>query len=608
MMLNSQRFLFPRCGRSNGLLSRFNRLWLGGFLPLTLAAALSPKPVVAAERVTLTYGFAEISTSVESLRAYGERGEINSELAPYINFLNEEQRSQFRQTLQLTQDVSPVEISQFLYSSLGENILRYLGDIVRTQGRLDGAKALRGALVLAAAEPEGFSLLGVLDNFPTHNVRIDSQRAFRALNAVTGLIEDTDSAIAAIERQAKPRTLVSPTVPKLPVLAQPGPDAVTTQTLMVVDEARNRSLTTDLYLPDRGSIRGGVPVIVISHGLAGDRKGFVNVAQHLASHGFAVAALDHPGSDRTQLEALLSGSATEVADPTEFSDRPRDVSYLLDELTRLSQPNGPFANRFDLEQVGIIGHSFGGYTALALAGAKLNFETLEANCESDEFIYNAANPSMVLQCTALLAPAQFNADLRDERIQAVMAMNPVTSSLFGPEGFSQIAIPTLLVSGSEDPLAPALLEQIRPFTWLNQPLDTDTAQPVTDIPSHYLALIQGGSHLYDPPDQVEGAEASPLASELINADIPLAHSYLKALSLGFMQAEVERNPIYRNALDDASIVQLGQQPLPLLLVDSLTEEMLNPPAPEVPEVPEAPEAPEDLPMGASPIANPVPDT
>ncbi|MGB7248731.1 MAG: alpha/beta fold hydrolase [Phormidesmis sp.] len=564
-------------------LSLLSSLCLGAVLPFAIAT-----PAAAAERVTLTYGFAEISVSVEALRAYEERGEIDKELAPYIDFLSPEQRSQLRQTLQARQDVGPVKISQFLYSSIGQNILRYLGDIVQTQSRRDGAKGLRGALVLAAAEPGGLSLLGVLENFPTSNVRIDSQRVFQALNAFTGLIRDTDGAIAAITDQSRPSQFVTADALTLSERVQKGPYAVTQQNLMVEDRERDRVLPTDLYLPDKPA----AALIVISHGLAGDRQGFAEMAEYLASHGYAVAALDHPGSNRDQLEALLRGSAQEIAKPTEFSDRPRDVSYLLDELTRLNAPNNPLANRLDMNTIGIIGHSFGGYTALALAGAQLDFDTLQTNCDSDEFIFNAANPSMLLQCTALLAPEQFSNNLQDERIKAVMAINPVTSSLFGPSGFSQIAIPSLLVAGSSDPIAPALLEQIQPFTWLNRSVSMETSSEAGSAgPDHFLALIQGGSHLYNLPE-LDNTDVS-LVNELVSADIPLAYSYLKALSLGFMQAELDQDPFYQAALNDASIVQIGQSPLPLYIVNSLTEDMLKPaealpveeiPAEETPDI------------------------
>ena len=556
--------------------------WMAGLCLSALIPFASATSASAAERVTLTYGFVEISTTVDALQSYADTGIADRELNAYLRFLSTEQRTQFRQALQVRQDIDHVQMSQFLYSAIGDNILRVMGNIIQTQGRQDGAKGLRGALVLAAAEPEGLSLLSVLDQFPTDNVRIDSQRAFRAFGALTGLIQDTDRAIAAIRAQSAPASLMQANAPTLDALSAPGPYAVTAETITVVDRDRNRDLITDLYLPTDAPPAG---IIVISHGLAGDRKGFVTVANHLASHGYAIAALEHPGSNTARLYDLFRGVASEVSDPTEFSDRPYDVSYLLDELTRMNEPGDTLAGRLDPNRIGIIGHSFGGYTALALSGAQLDYDTLQANCDSIAFIYGGANPSMALQCTALLDPAQFDENLRDARIQAVIALNPVTSSLFGPEGFAELAIPSLMVSGSVDPVAPALPEQIQPFTWLNEGDRAAEESNPTQRPAHYLALIEGGSHLYDPLD-IEGADRVALANGLVNADPELGYSYLKALSLGFLCAELEQDPVYQDAFDDASIVQLGAQPLPLYIVRSLTAAMLNPPpAPTEPLTP-----------------------
>ncbi|MGB3300736.1 MAG: alpha/beta hydrolase [Phormidesmis sp.] len=571
---------FRRLPRTLGFLSG---LFLAGLLP-ALAFPLA-RPAAGAERVTLSYGFVEISTSVASLREYAESGKVNDELAPYLRFLSAEQRSQFRTVLQAQQNISPVEVSQFLYSSIGGGILRSLGTIVRTQSRRNGAKGLRGALVLAAAEPDGLSALGVIEKFPTDTVRIDSQGVFQAIGGFSELITSTRTALAAIEAQAEPIGALK-SASSLPDLAQPGPYGVETQTLTVVDSGRDRTLSVDLYLPMSSSaavLTRSAPLVIASHGLAGDRRGFAVIGKHLASHGFAVAALDHPGSDRAQFEALLTGSTQEIADPTEFSERPRDVSYLLDELTRLNVANGPLANRLDMEKIGIIGHSFGGYTALALAGAKLDFDTLQANCNSPKLIFNAADPSMLLQCTALEAPEQFSENLRDERIQSVMAMNPITSSVFGPAGFSQLAVPSLLVAGSADPIAPALLEQIRPFIWLSeaQPSifnDPSNGIELADSSEHYLALIEGGSHLYEALE-LDNTDVS-FANSLVSPDIGLSDRYLKALSLGFMQMTIANNPDYQNAFTSSSIVKLGQPPLPLYVISSLTEEMLRP----VPEI------------------------
>ena len=526
------------------------------------------RPAAAAERVTLTFGFAEVSTSVEALRAYGERGEISNELKFYLGLLSEEQRLQFRQALQARQDIEPYRLSKFLRSSIGNNILRYLGDVVQTAGRRDGSRGLRGALVLSAAEPEGLSLLGVLENFPTSTVRIDSLRGFQIVSGITAQIEDTSNAIAAVKNRSA-LTFQNDPLTALPDLFEPGPYDIQTQVLNVYDASRDRTLPTTLYLPQ--GIATPLPLIVASHGLAGNREGFDPIARHLTSYGYAVATIDHPGSNRRQFEGLLGGVEREIAEPTEFTDRPRDLSYLLDELTRLNG-SGALANRFNLEQVGVIGHSFGGYTALVIAGAEMNYDNLRANCDSTAFVYSEANTSMLLQCTALAAPEQFAIPVEDDRIKAVIAMNPVTSSVFGPAGFTQLDIPSLLIAGSSDPVAPALAEQIQPFTWLNR--------RTTDAPDHYLALVEGGSHLYDPPT-LESADVS-LANGLVNADVELAYRYLKALSLAFMQAEVVGDRTYLDALGPSYVGQLSSQPLPLFVVDSLTEADLVPASPTPP--------------------------
>lgn len=544
-------------------------LSVGLSLILTLAFAT---PAPAAERVALSYGFAEAYVSVQALRDYAEQGEVDEDLAPYLKYLNESERSQFRAALQTKANVGPVEVSQFLYSSIGDNILKSVGNIVQTSSRLNGDRGLRAALVLSAAQPEGLSILGALEKFPTQTVRINSKRIFQAVREFTGLFQDTRVALAAIAQQSAPGDDALKNKKSVLELSQSGPYSVIKQDLVVTDRDRDRTLPVDLYLPSspQSSSLSPVPLIVASPGLAGDRTGFAVMGNHLASHGFAVAALDHPGSDTANFEALLAGRANEIADPAGFSERPHDISYLLDELTRQNDANGPLANRLDMTKVGIIGHSYGGTTALSVAGAQLNLDTLKTNCSSDRLVLNAADPSILLQCTALKVPDQFSENLRDERILAVMAMNPLTSALFGQSGFSQLAVPSLMVSGSADPIAPALLEQIRPFIWLNE------AQPTagqTGGSEHYLALIQGGSHLYENLE-LNNTDLS-FTNGLVSSDINLTDSYLKALSLGFMQMTVARNPDYQRVLDQ-DIITLAQQPLPLYVISTLTEDMLSP--------------------------------
>ncbi|MGK7916889.1 MAG: alpha/beta hydrolase family protein [Prochloraceae cyanobacterium] len=120
---------------------------------------------------------------------------------------------------------------------------------------------------------------------------------------------------------------------------------------------------------------------------------------------------------------------------------------------------------------------WGGATALSLAGAEINTARLEEECEQENIDLNL---SSVLQCRANSLPP-LNYNLRDPRIKAAIASNPIASSLFGPEGLSQIELPTLILAGSEDLISPVVQEQIHPFVWLK-------ASP------KYLALLVPGTH------------------------------------------------------------------------------------------------------------------
>ena len=50
------------------------------------------------------------------------------------------------------------------------------------------------------------------------------------------------------------------------------------------------------------------PLVIVSHGLASRPEDFEEIAQHLASYGFAVALPQHPGSDLQKTKDLIFSS------------------------------------------------------------------------------------------------------------------------------------------------------------------------------------------------------------------------------------------------------------------------------------------------------------
>jgi predicted dienelactone hydrolase len=110
---------------------------------------------------------------------------------------------------------------------------------------------------------------------------------------------------------------------------------------------------------------GTWPLIVFSHCSGGRRRQSTFLCTHLSSHGYVVAALDH--SDVIAPE--LKGSAGETGEQKAarvqawIANRVPDIRFLLDQL--LESPVQETAVHLDPARVGITGHSFGGWTALA---------------------------------------------------------------------------------------------------------------------------------------------------------------------------------------------------------------------------------------------------
>ena len=260
---------------------------------------------------------------------------------------------------------------------------------------------------------------------------------------------------------------------------------------------------------------------------------------------------EHLGSSRNQLESLLSGQANDVISRTEFLDRPLDVSHALDALAQKAETDATLKNKLNFEQVGVIGQSFGGYTALALAGATLNFDQLESDCDVN--LDDTYNLSLLLQCLALrLTPQDY--ELSDPRVKGIIAVNPVGSSLFSSTGISKIKVPTLIVGGSSDTVAPLVPEQAAPYSWLT-------------TPNRYFALVNGGTHFSFIEADSSDLVTLPQFQDLVGPRPDIARSYLQQMSLAFFNHHIAERETDLSSPSDSA--RLSRQPLPLSIVTNL---------------------------------------
>ena len=160
----------------------------------------------------------------------------------------------------------------------------------------------------------------------------------------------------------------------------PGPFAVGVRTFEIRDQGRGRVFPCEIWYPaasppagawaeERGApaAAGLHPLIIFSHFSGGGRRTATYLTTHLASHGYAVAAMDHsevvtpelqpnPDEDRDDRASRIGAI---------IGSRVPDVLLLLATMTGPRRAAGLDGIGLHEDLIGVAGHSFGGWTALA---------------------------------------------------------------------------------------------------------------------------------------------------------------------------------------------------------------------------------------------------
>jgi dienelactone hydrolase len=115
--------------------------------------------------------------------------------------------------------------------------------------------------------------------------------------------------------------------------------------------------------PDLIPISTPCPLVAFSHGNSGLRQQSTFLTTHLASWGFVVVAPDHVGNTFNEMMALPDEQARQATHRRIRGLRPQDIHSVI----RALLDGNHLANELPLldpERLGLLGHSFGGWTAL----------------------------------------------------------------------------------------------------------------------------------------------------------------------------------------------------------------------------------------------------
>lgn len=190
-----------------------------------------------------------------------------------------------------------------------------------------------------------------------------------------------------------------------------------------------------VHVAEEGAmVMGRFPLLMLSHGNTGTPLALHDLASALARRGFVVVAVVHPGDnarDHSRLGTLSN-----------LYGRPLQISAAL--TAALADPLlAPYVSD---AQVGMIGYSAGGETALILSGARPDLQRLRRYCQQNPLDADAckAHGVLVADRADLLPQA-------DPRVRSLLLMAPL-SLMFGRHALAEVKVPTLIYSGDRDQL------------------------------------------------------------------------------------------------------------------------------------------------------------
>jgi predicted dienelactone hydrolase len=488
----------------------------------------------AAEQLTLKFGPFEQTVQVRDLETYAKTGNVPKGLQLFKPLLNDNVRRGLTARLNLEPSLGQKFAEDMLKSPSGQKLLETIKPAVPGLT----TELLQTGISLAIRQFNGLDAIGVVKAIPQDKMTVDVSQAISIASKVNWTYWRTQAMSTILQDSLK----VDAGKFSAPFDVNAAGEFEVEQSMMMrTDSKRKRTLNFDAYIPKGNATNK--PLVMIAPGYEADKGFLAYVAKHLASHGFTVVSLEHPSvtsEGKINLDRLIPAS--------EFVDRPKDVSFVLDELAKLNE-SSELQGKFNTDRVMIIGHSLGGYTALALAGGELRLDELRQFCEGSNVLERV--PADWLQCNATKLPNTKTVRVQDKRIQQAIALNPAIGKIFGKAGLSKVDTPTVVLSSSEDSLAPALSQQFQPFMQLSK--------------QKYLLTAIGSTHLsVSDPNNFSGALAtSTLVKEKRGAEVEPLRKAVLGVTLAFVQQMTPEAKKYEPFLSAAYVQSLSSSEIAL---------------------------------------------
>jgi len=180
---------------------------------------------------------------------------------------------------------------------------------------------------------------------------------------------------------------------------------------------------------------GAFGLIVVSHGAGGMALLHRDLAMTLASQGYVVAAPTHP-----------RGKGNDISGVGVWVGRPKQVSRVIDAVLE----DGALGSHIERDRIGVVGHSNGGYTALAVAGAQPTPGADTAHCREhpDDAKFCSEGGAATREANREIGHIP---ELRDPRVRSVVLMAP-NAARFTDDALAKVTVPVLVYAAEKDDL------------------------------------------------------------------------------------------------------------------------------------------------------------
>jgi predicted dienelactone hydrolase len=187
--------------------------------------------------------------------------------------------------------------------------------------------------------------------------------------------------------------------------------------------------------PNARVAAGNFGVIVVSHGAGGMALLHRDLAMALASQGYVVAAPTHP-----------RGKSNDISGIGVWVGRPKQVARVIDAVLE----DGTLGSHIERERIGVVGHSNGGYTALAVAGARPSIGALAAHCRQhpDDAKFCSYGGAATREATREVGHVP---ELHDPRVRSIVLMAP-NAAPFTDDALAKVTVPVLVYAAENDDL------------------------------------------------------------------------------------------------------------------------------------------------------------